>query len=357
MKIWCWNKFRHFLEVVMLLLLLSGSVLAWSNDQTKQLIATATLNEISPDQAIVGQVVKQQQHQQNNAPKDAAQHNKAVSVADDIQSGQTTRTLPTLNQPVIDQASVLTASQLKQLSDQVIQLHRTAKAQIGIVIVPSTGQEDIFSFAMRLADQWKLGTEKKDNGIVVAVAVNDRRIQILTGYGLEGVLPDVVVSRIIRNQITLAFKDGNISLGLIAGIREIQRILDQDPEIAKQAAQQLKEQHDSAIREQESKHQILVYTAIILVVGIFASAFFGHRLTASVAGVTAVSAGLLSGAGLLLSLLLGAGVFFLLITSLAQLILQIFMSGGGGGNSGSGGGSGYSGGGGSFGGGGASGSW
>ncbi|MBF7696108.1 TPM domain-containing protein [Acinetobacter rathckeae] len=359
MHIWCSNKLGLFFKVLISVLLLSSSVLAWSDDQNKQLLTTTALSDQSPDDAIVGQVVQEQQAKKNNNKPSQQSTNTPQSVANDLQDGQSTRTLPTLNQPVIDQTHLLNTTQLKQLSDQITQIHRTAKAQIGVVIVPSTGQEDIFDFAIRLANQWKLGTQKQDNGIVIAVAVNDRRIQILTGYGLEGVLPDVVVSRIIRNQITPAFKEGNIALGLMSGINEIQRIINLDPAIAQQAAQQLKQQHEIAIREQESRDQMLLYTAIILIVGIFASSFFGHRLTASVAGVTAVSAGLLSGAGLLVSLLLGAGVFFLLITSLAQLLLQIFTSGGGSGGDSSGGNdsSGYSGGGGDFGGGGASGSW
>jgi Beta-propeller domains of methanol dehydrogenase type len=70
------------------------------------------------------------------------------------------------------------------------------------VIVPTTGQEDIFDYAMRVAEKWQLGSAKRDNGILMAIAVNDHRIQILTGYGLEGIMPDIIVSRIIRNQIT-----------------------------------------------------------------------------------------------------------------------------------------------------------
>ena len=99
---------------------------------------------------------------------------------------------------------------------------------------------------------------------------------------------------------------------------------------------------------------------IILIVGIFASFIIGNRLSAAVAGVTATAAGLIYGSGIIMSLLMGVGIFFLLITSLAQLIFQMFLSGGGrgGGGGGSfGGGGGYSGGGGGFGGGGASGSW
>ncbi|MBF7682223.1 TPM domain-containing protein [Acinetobacter sp. B5B] len=343
------------LRFILALVLLSSTVLAWSNDQNKQILSTGVLNEASPDQAVIGQTI-----QQPSTPTASSAQNKAPSprvVENDLSDGQSIRQLPTLTQPVIDQAQVLSQAQLKRLSDQIIQLHQSAKAQIGIVIVPTVGQESIFDFAMRIANQWKLGTAKQDNGIVIAVAVNDRRIQILTGYGLEGVLPDAIVHRIIRNQITPAFKDGNIAQGLTAGLQEIQRILNLDPDVAKQAAEQLKQQQDRAIQAQESKDQMLLYTAVILIIGIFSSSFFGNRLTASVAGVTAVASGMISGAGVLVSLLLGAGVFLLLITSLAQLMLQIFTSGGGRGGGSGGSGGGFSGGGGGFGGGGASGSW
>lgn len=108
------------------------------------------------------------------------------------------------------------------------------------MIVSTTGQEDIFDYALRVGEKWQLGSSKRDNGLLIAVAVNDRRIQILTGYGLEGVLPDIVASRIIRNQITPYFKQAQYAQGLSAGIDEIGRILNLDPEVAQQAAQDLK---------------------------------------------------------------------------------------------------------------------
>ncbi len=117
------------------------------------------------------------------------------------------------------------------------------------------------------------------------------------------------------------------------------------------------------MHEQEARSHMLVYSLIIIVVGVFASFIVGNRVSAATAGVAGIVAGLVSGVGLVTSILAGFGIFFLLITSLAQLILQIFASGGGGrggggyGGGGFGGGGGYSGGGGSFGGGGASGSW
>ena len=229
-----------------------------------------------------------------------------------------------------------------------------------MIIVPTTGQESIFDFAMRVADQWKLGSAKADNGLLIAVAVNDRKIHIASGYGLEGVLPDIILSRIIRNQITPYFKQMQYAQGIQSGVTEIERVLNLDPEIAQQAADELKERQAQALQEQEAKDRTFTTAAIILIVGIFASFMIGNRLSASVAGVTATAAGLIYGSGILMSLILGFGIFFLLITSLAQLIFQMFLSGGGrGGGSGGGfgGGGGYSGGGGGFGGGGASGSW
>lgn len=282
-------------------------------------------------------------------------------VANDMAEGESARNIPTLNQPVVDQANVLSAAEKQNLEQQIRDIYRQGKAQIGIIIVPTTGQEGIFDFAMRVAEQWKLGSAKQDNGLLIAVAVNDHKIHIATGYGLEGVLPDIVASRIIRNQITPDFKQGQYAQGLLAGVNEIERILNLDPEIAKQAADELKERQNQALQEQEAKDRTLTTAMVILVIGIFASFIVGNRLSAAVAGVTATAAGLIYGSGIVMSLVLGFGIFFLLITSLAQLIFQMFLSGGGrGGGSGGGGfggGGGYSGGGGGFGGGGASGSW
>ena len=300
--------------------------------------------------------------QQNATATDTTKQSPSSvpQVANDMAEGQTERNIPTLNAPVIDQANILTATEKQNLEQQIRNIYNQGKAQIGIIIVSTTGSEDIFDFAMRVAEQWKLGSAKQDNGLLIAVAVNDRKIHIATGYGLEGVLPDIIASRIIRNQITPAFQQGQYAQGLQAGMNEIERILNLDPEIAKQAADELKERQAQAIHEQEAKDRSLTTAMIILIVGIFASFIIGNRLSAAVAGVTATAAGLIYGSGIVMSLLMGVGIFFLLITSLAQLIFQMFLSGGGrgGGGGGSfGGGGGYSGGGGGFGGGGASGSW
>lgn len=340
--------------------------------------ATATDEQAAQDAIVLGKVVPNTnlpnvisskppdtQNQVNQTPTIQQLPQNPVQnvppVANDMAESETTRNIPTLNQPVIDQAKVLSAAEKQNLEQQIRDIYRQGKAQIGIIIVPTTGQEGIFDFAMRVAEQWKLGSAKQDNGLLIAVAVNDQKIHIATGYGLEGVLPDIMVSRIIRNQITPDFKQGQYAQGLQAGVNEIERILNLDPEIAKQAADELKARQTQALQEQEAKDRTLTTAMVILVIGIFASFIVGNRLSAAVAGVTATAAGVIYGSGIVMSLVLGFGIFFLLITSLAQLIFQMFLSGGGrggsGGGGGFGGGGGYSGGGGGFGGGGASGSW
>lgn len=268
-------------------------------------------------------------------------------------------TLSNLNSPIIDQANILSPAEKQQLSQQILQLYQQGKAQVGIVIVRSTGPESIFDFAMRVGEQWKLGSSKTDNGVVIAVAVDDRRIHIATGYGLEGVLPDIVVGQIIRNQVTPAFKQGQFALGIQQALSEIEQILNLDPQIAEQAAEELQQRQQQAVSEQKAKDKIMSTGLVIFFIGTFASMAVGKKVSAATSGVTGFAAGMIYGSGFITSLLVGFGLFFLIVTPLAQLILQAVLSGRGGGGGGRGGGSsgGYGGGGGRFGGGGASGSW
>lgn len=316
--------------------------------------------------AAAGKIIQNQQKSTQAKPAvqesdTALASNPAPDIANDMADGESIRGLPTLDEPVVDQADLLSPAEKQSITQQILKLHESGKAQIGIIIVPTTGQEDIFGFAMRAAEQWKLGSAKQDNGLLMAIAVNDHRIQILSGYGLEGVLPDIVLSRIIRNQITPYFKQNQYAQGIQSGLDEIEKILNMDPEVAAQAAQALKERQEQALHEQQAREKTFSTALFILIAGIIGSYIFGRRLSAATAAVAGVTAGLVNGAGLLTSLLIGGGIFFLLITALAQVIFQAVLASGGGRGGGSGGGfgggGGYRGGGGGFGGGGASGSW
>ena len=340
-----------FMQLIVLSCMMLFSFSAWSE--------TATATDESADVIVAGKII---QNQQKIPSSQQVEQEKVqpLQVENDLADGESIRTLPTLNEPVIDQANILSASEKQQISARILKLNEQAKAQIGVVIVPTTGQEDIFDFAIRVAEQWKLGSEKQDNGLLMAIAINDRRIQIAPGYGLEGVVPDIVASRIIRNNITPYFKQNQFAQGIDAGLAEIENILNMDPEVAAQAALELKERQAQALHEQQAKEKTFNTALFILIAGIIGSFVVGKRLSASTAAVAGTVAGLVNGAGLLTSLLIGGGIFFLLITTIAQVLFQAILSGSGGRGGGSGGGfggGGYRGGGGGFGGGGASGSW
>lgn len=307
----------------------------------------------------------------STAQKSSQSKQSNVEVSNDLADGDI-RTLPSLNEPVIDQAHILSDSEKQLLTKKLFEIHQQAKAQIGIIIVPTTGQEDIFDYAMRVAEAWKLGSAQNDNGLLITVAINDRRIQILTGYGLEGILPDIVLNRIIRESITPNFKEGHFVQGLFAGVEQIEHILNMDPEIAEKSAKELQERQAQALVEQDARERVFSLSFIILFGGVIASYALGNRLSATLAGIIAVISSVINGVGLITSILIGCGIFFLIITAIAQLLFKIILtmlangngrggSGGrGGGSGGFGGGSsggGYRGGGGRFGGGGASGSW
>lgn len=326
---------------------------------TTMLVSAETATATDAEDVIVAREILQPKNNQNTPAQNTETAASQPQIANDMAEGQLQRDLPSLNEPVIDQANLLSPAEKQQLSQRILKLYNEGKGQIGVVIVPTTGQEDIFDYSMRVADAWQLGSAKRDNGLLMTIAINDRRIQILTGYGLEGVLPDIVAGRIINDKITPYFKQGQYAQGVDSGLAEIERILNLDPEIAAQAADELKERQEQAYQAQKASKATFSSVLFIIVAGVVGSMIFGRKLSAATAAVAGTAAGLVNGMGLIASLMIGAGVFFLLVTSLAQLILHAFMAGGGRGGSGRGGfgGGGFGGGGGGFGGGGASGSW
>ena len=319
--------------------------------------ATATDTE---EVILAREILQPKNNNQNTQTQNTETAASQPQIANDMAEGQLQRDLPSLNEPVIDQANLLSPAEKQQLSQRILKLYNEGKGQIGVVIVPTTGQEDIFDYSMRVAEAWQLGSAKRDNGLLMTIAINDRRIQILTGYGLEGILPDIVAGRIIHDKITPFFKQGQYAQGIDSGLTEIERILNLDPEIAAQAANEIKERQEQAYQAQKASQATFGSVIFIIVAGVIGSMIFGKRLSAATAAVAGTAAGLVNGLGLVASLMIGVGIFFLLVTSIAQLILHAFLAGGGrGGGSGRGGfgGGGFGGGGGGFGGGGASGSW
>lgn len=262
-----------------------------------------------------------------------------------------------LNNPVIDEAKILSASDKQAIETKLRSLNDRGLAQAAVVIVPTTNGEDIFDYSMKVADRWKLGKKDTDQGLLMVVAVNDRKMYILTGYGLEGTIPDAVAKRIINDDITPRFKQGDYAGGIIAGINRIEERLTTDPAILKQA--DANRVNTNAQSNQDGGIPLIFLGFFGFVAGMILTSILGRFFgsIATVGGI--VTLGTVFGAGLLGSMFVAFIVFLFLLFRGGGGV--VFLPGGGFGGGGFGGGGfgggGFSGGGGGFGGGGAGGDW
>lgn len=118
---------------------------------------------------------------------------------------------------VHDEAGVLSAGAKAQM-EAILKAERDSTSnQIAVYIIPSMDGDDIDDYAVRVFKEWKLGQEKKDNGVLFLIAMQDRLMRIEVGYGLEGVLTDALSSRINRNEVAPYFRQGNYEAGIQAG--------------------------------------------------------------------------------------------------------------------------------------------
>ena len=126
-------------------------------------------------------------------------------------------TLPQYRGYINDFANLITPSDYQTLNALAGGLEQKTTAEITIVTLKTTKPYDIQDYSVRLWDKWKIGKAGKDNGILLLVAVEDKKVWITTGYGLEGAIPDAEASKIYRNIIVPYFKKGEFSKGILAG--------------------------------------------------------------------------------------------------------------------------------------------
>ncbi len=258
--------------------------------------------------------------------------------------------VPALTGHVIDQTGTLTAEQKATLEQTLSAFEARKGSQLAVLMVASSAPEEIEQYALRVAEQWKLGRKKIDDGAILVVAKNDRAMRIEVGYGLEGALGDLTSKRIISEIILPRFKGQDFYGGITAGVEQIIRVVDGEPLPAPSA------RPSQGIADVQQVAPMLFILA--LAVGGVLRATLGKVPGSLVTGgVVAVIAWFVVGA---LSMALVAGVVALFVTLLGGGMLGRGLGGyyGGGGRGGGGhGGGGFGGGGGGFGGGGASGRW
>ncbi len=127
-------------------------------------------------------------------------------------------TVPPLTSPVMDEARILSPQTRQGLDRLLRRLHQSGGTQIAVLTVPDLGGVPLEEASIKVAEQWQLGSAKEDNGVLVLVALKERRIRIEVGQGREGVLPDVIASRIIRNVMIPRFRADNADRAITDGV-------------------------------------------------------------------------------------------------------------------------------------------
>lgn len=122
--------------------------------------------------------------------------------------------IPALDSPVVDQTGTLDAAQKRQLEQQALALQQGKGSQLQVLIVASTQPETIEEYTQRVFDAWKLGRKGVDDGVLLVVAKDDRRVRIQPGYGLEGAIPDAIANRIIQEYLAPRFRQGDYAGGI-----------------------------------------------------------------------------------------------------------------------------------------------
>lgn len=260
-----------------------------------------------------------------------------------------------LIQHVTDLTGTLTAEQIAQLELQLTELEKRKGSQVAVYMVASLGNQSLEDYSLAIAEKNKLGRAKVDDGVLLFIAKDDRKVRIEVGYGLEGAIPDAKSGRIIREYIAPNFRKGDYNQGIVDAVGAISKLIEG-------------EDLPAPLQDERGQQQAPVGLFAIIIgffVGLFASA-------------TRIKSAFLrrTGAGLI-----AAGLAFVMLTAVSSVFIAAFVaflfssagpgrfsSGGGGWGSFPGGGSGWGGGssggggwsgggGGSFGGGGASGGW
>ena len=260
--------------------------------------------------------------------------------------------VPPLTGRVVDQTATL-GNEQKAALEQTLQAFEARKgSQIAVLIVPTNEPETIEQYALRVAEQWKVGRKKVDDGAVLVVAKNDRAVRIEVGYGLEGVLTDATSKRIISEIIVPQFQQGDFYGGIRAGVERMISVIDGEP---------LPPPQRSAAADTDMRQLLPIIVLLAIVGGSVLRAALG-RFPGSIVtgGAVAVVTWLLAGAAAI-SLVAGVIAFLLTLFGGGGMGRHGGWYGGGGHygglSGGFGGGGGFRGGGGSFGGGGSSGRW
>ena len=273
------------------------------------------------------------------------------------------RPIPPLAARVTDLTGTLSAAERSTLEQKLANWERETGGQFAVLLVPTTQPEPIEAYSIRVADAWKIGRKGQDNGVILVVAKDDRKLRLEVGYGFEGVLTDATSKRIIAETITPLFRQGQFAAGINAGVDRVIGVVGRGEPLPVQP------QRTTRARGINFETLLVLLLVVVPVMGGILRRIFGKFFGATIgAGIVGTGAWIVAG-----SIFIGVAA-----AVLAWIVLLFLGMGGGsaltrgrrggwvggpigggwgGGSWGGGGGGGFSGGGGGFGGGGASGGW
>jgi uncharacterized protein len=267
--------------------------------------------------------------------------------------------VPPLTGRVVDQTATMSGSEIASLDQTLKDFEARKGSQIAVLIVPTTQPETIEQYSLRVAEAWKIGRKKIDDGAILVVAKNDRKLRVEVGYGLEGALNDVTAKRIIDEVITPKFRSGDFAGGISDGVSRILRVVDGEPLPAPAQPRQ-----NSGFLSHIDPFNPFLIVAMVVMGGVLRG-LLGRLFGSLATGGLVAAIFWFIAASLALSAI--GGIIAFIVTMIGDAMTSSggvgrsggWVSSGGGysGGSSSSDSGGFSGGGGSFGGGGASGSW
>ena len=171
-------------------------------------------------------------------------------------------TVPALTTPVIDQAGILSQNQKLEIEDMLHKFRDQHQAQIQVLIVSDLQGDGIEEAAIQVFDQWKLGDAKRDDGLLMLFAINEKKMRIEVGQGLEGSVPDIIAKRIISEVMRPFFQRGEFYPGIKLGVLAVEGAITEDPATQAQVNQgQIKEKP----KKTGGKLNVFVFGIIFLI--------------------------------------------------------------------------------------------
>lgn len=167
-----------------------------------------------------------------------------------------------------DFAGVIGPAYKEKLSALIGELEQKTSAEIAVVTIASIAPYDEKEYARALFDNWKPGKKGKDNGVLVLLALKERRWRIETGYGLEGILPDGLCGEIGRNYMVPYLKEGNYAEGLYQGVIKIAQLIGKDANIELTVLQGIKAMEPAGVNSRGSGDSVITIILFLLLFGI-----------------------------------------------------------------------------------------